>query len=144
MSHFSILPAHLTVIETWIVRFFVRPSPSIHPKSSPLLTLPINQLLLTILTIGPWALFLAYDLLLYALRTIHYEIPVIGGRATGARRPAKPTLEQRPDGRRRVMSITFGDAAGMEVDGREGVRRRRKEGEGEGLDGSRGDEAVGE
>ena len=43
------------------------------------------------------------------------------------------------------MSMSFGDAAGVdgEEGGREGVRRRRKE-EGEGLDGSGADEAVGE
>lgn len=91
---------------------------------------------MALLCIGPWLLLLTYDMLLYIVRATYYEIPYVGGRAQGKGKPAKPTLEQRPDGRRRKFSIT-GQASDNEDDeyhhvdgGRpdhngDGARRRR-------------------
>ncbi|KAF6239029.1 hypothetical protein HO173_002901 [Letharia columbiana] len=115
MSWFSILPANLTVIETWIIRFF---------------------LLLGIMTIGPWALFLIYDVLLYIIRAVAYEIPYFGGRARGRGRPRAPSLKERPNGRRRTFSIS-GPSSGFVVgdeNDKAGLKRR-------GLDGGVRDEA---
>lgn len=64
------------------------------------------QLLLGIATIGPWAILLFYDLLLYIVRWITYEIPYFGGRARGRRKPRAPSLAERPNGRPRSFSIT--------------------------------------
>ena len=83
------------------------------------------QVLLGTLTIGPWAFLIAYDILLYIWRAATYEIPVIGGRARGRRRPVAPTLGERPGGRRRAFSLT----------GTEGDEEGDK-------DGSVGDDAV--
>ncbi|CAF9941958.1 hypothetical protein IMSHALPRED_003117 [Imshaugia aleurites] len=115
MPWFSILPAYLTVIETWIIRFF---------------------LLLGVMTIGPWALFLIYDMILYIIRAVAYEIPVYGGRARGRRRPLAPSLVERPNGRRRTFSIS-GPSSGFMVgdeNDKAGLKSR-------GLDGNLRDEA---
>ncbi|CAD6571980.1 MAG: hypothetical protein ASARMPRED_004935 [Alectoria sarmentosa] len=116
MSWFSILPANLTVIETWIIRFF---------------------LLLGIMTIGPWVLFLVYDVILYVIRALAYEIPYSGGRARGRQRPRAPSLVERPNGKRRTFSIS-GPSSGFVVgdeNDKGGLKRRY-------LDGSVRDEAV--
>ncbi|KAF1813014.1 hypothetical protein P152DRAFT_379907, partial [Eremomyces bilateralis CBS 781.70] len=84
MSWFSILPSDWTNVEAWLTRFF---------------------LMLALLTIGPWVVILAYDVLLYILRFIMYEIPVVGGRARGRQRPTAPSLTERPDGERRDLSL---------------------------------------
>ena len=120
MSWFSILPAHLTIVETWIIRFFV--SPLQFPFSKSRLT--ETQLLLGICTIGPWALLIVYDLILYIIRSIGYEIPYIGGRARGRRRPRAPSLVERPNGRPRSFSINVNAATGFDNDDRDGVRER--------------------
>jgi hypothetical protein len=44
--------------------------------------------------------------LLYIWRAGTYEIPVIGGRARGRGRPVAPSLSERPDGRKRTLSLT--------------------------------------
>lgn len=57
------------------------------------------------LTIGPWAVLLVYDVLLYIWRSITHEVPLIGGRARGKARPRAPSLKERPDGHRRRFSL---------------------------------------
>jgi len=84
MAWFSILPDNLSVVETWAARIF---------------------LFLGMLTIGPWAMLLVYDVLLYIWRSIAHEIPYIGGRARGKARPRAPSLKERPDGHRRKFSL---------------------------------------
>ncbi|KAK3111639.1 hypothetical protein LTR53_012900 [Teratosphaeriaceae sp. CCFEE 6253] len=85
MGLLSILPASLSAIELWLTRVF---------------------LLLAIVTVGPWLLLLAYDLVLYAWRSAMYEFPVYGGRARGlANRPRAPSLTERPSGHRRHISL---------------------------------------
>lgn len=64
------------------------------------------------MTIGPWAFLILYDILLYIWRAGTYEIPIIGGRARGRRRPVAPSFSERPSGRRRAFSLT-----GTEYDG---------------------------
>lgn len=103
MSWFSILPAHLTVIETWVIRLFVGFDLTKLCERRTLLSL---QLLLGIATIGPWAILIVYDLLLYIIRSISYEIPYFGGRARGRRKPKAPSLAERPNGRPRSFSIS--------------------------------------
>ena len=120
MSWFSILPAHLTIIETWIIRFFVGPKCS----SSTDQMLTSRKLLLGICTIGPWALMLVYDLILYISRSIAYEIPYFGGRARGRRRPRAPSLAERPNGRPRSFSISMNASTGLDTDDKAGMRER--------------------
>jgi hypothetical protein len=55
--------------------------------------------------IGPWAILVIYDLILYVFRAVTYEIPVIGGRARGKARPRAPSLTERPNGHRRNFSL---------------------------------------
>jgi hypothetical protein len=55
--------------------------------------------------IGPWAALLVYDLILYLVRSVTYEIPVVGGRARGKARPRAPSLTERPTGRPRRFSL---------------------------------------
>ena len=100
-----------------------------------LLTFP-PQLLLGVMTIGPWALFLVYDMMLYIIRAVAYEVPYFGGRARGRRRPRAPSLVERPNGRRRTFSFS-GPSSGFMVgdeNDKAGLKRR-------GLDGSLRDEA---
>ncbi len=68
------------------------------------------------MTIGPWALFIIYDVLLYLVRAVAYEIPYIGGRARGRQRPRAPTLAERPNGRARTFSIGGPMTSGSETD----------------------------
>ncbi|KAH9877304.1 hypothetical protein IAQ61_002668 [Plenodomus lingam] len=84
MGLLSILPASFAVVETWITRLF---------------------LFIGALIIGPWVALLLYDLVLYILRAVSYEIPVIGGRARGKARPRAPSLTERPSGHRRKFSL---------------------------------------
>lgn len=134
MSWFSILPANLTIVETWIIRFFVSP-----PCLAPSISAHAPQLLLGIITIGPWAILIVYDILLYLVRAIAYEIPYFGGRARGRRRPRAPSLAERPNGRRRTFSISgaisgsegvTSGTSGSEGDEKEGLRKRWSEGDG--------------
>ncbi|KAF2111705.1 hypothetical protein BDV96DRAFT_649682 [Lophiotrema nucula] len=84
MGLLSILPANLITLETWLTRLF---------------------LFLALVTIGPWAVLLLYDLFLYVFRSITHEIPVVGGRARGRARPRAPSLTERPSGHRRKFSL---------------------------------------
>lgn len=84
MAWFSILPDNFSVVETWAARVFI---------------------FLGMLTIGPWAVLLVYDVLLYIWRSITHEVPLIGGRARGKARPRAPSLKERPDGHRRTFSL---------------------------------------
>ena len=130
MSWFSILPAHLTVVETWIIRFFVSPFPNpLKPNAH-----ESSQLFLGTVTIIPWVLALIYDMLLYLIRAISYEIPYYGGRAQGKLRPQAPKLTERPNGRKRTFSISSPVGDGAVGSGKE--RRTGKEDE------SSEDEAV--
>ncbi|MCJ1466591.1 hypothetical protein MMC07_005211 [Pseudocyphellaria aurata] len=103
MTWLSILPAHLTVVETWITRFF---------------------LLLGIVLILPGLLLIVYDLVLYLVRAIAYEVPYFGGRARGRQRPRAPSLAERPNGRARTFSIGGPVMSGSDSEGREGMRWR--------------------
>ena len=84
-----------------------------------------SQLLLGVCTIGPWALMLVYDLVLYIIRSIAYEIPYFGGRARGKRRPRAPSLAERPNGRPRSFSLNVNASTGSDdVDDKDGIRER--------------------
>jgi hypothetical protein len=82
MGWFSLLPENLSAVETWVVRLF---------------------LVLTVITIGPWAVLIIYDLLLYIWRAVAHEIPFVGGRARGRARPRAPSLTERPSGHPRHL-----------------------------------------
>ena len=56
--------------------------------------------------IGPWALLLVYDAVLYIFRAATYDMPYIGGRARNRPRPRAPSLSERPSGRARTFSLT--------------------------------------
>ena len=83
-----------------------------------------HQLLLGVITIGPWALIIIYDFLLWIVRSIVYGIPYIGGRARGKRRPRAPSLAERPSGRPRSFSFKGQQMTGSEHDHRDGVKAR--------------------
>lgn len=53
-----------------------------------------------------------FDIVYYFARIIAYELPFIGGRANGERRPRAPTLTERPSGRRRAFSLRGEEVAG--------------------------------
>jgi hypothetical protein len=61
--------------------------------------------------LGPWIIFLVYDLLLYISRAVTYEVPYIGGRARGRQRPIAPCLVEKPNGRPRGFSINASAAS---------------------------------
>lgn len=82
LSWLSIAPHQFYVYETWLVRAF---------------------LFLGIVTIGPWVVFLFYDLVLFAWHVATYDIPYLGGRAKGRARLRAPSLTERPDGRPRTL-----------------------------------------
>lgn len=87
------------------------------------------------MTIGPWAVLLVYDIILYIVRAIAYEVPFFGGRARGRGRPLAPSLKERPNGRRRTFSISTGSGSASDERGK--LRNRIMEN----LDSS-GDETV--
>ncbi|KAK7514644.1 uncharacterized protein IWZ02DRAFT_372959 [Phyllosticta citriasiana] len=89
----SILPEQLSAFEAWVARFFI---------------------LLSAITIGPWAFLIVYDVILYLVRTILYELPAIGGRARGKRRPRAPSLTERPSGNKRHFNFVRPNAAADE------------------------------
>ncbi|KAK8191602.1 hypothetical protein HDK77DRAFT_70225 [Phyllosticta capitalensis] len=84
MVWLSILPEQLSAFEAWVARFFI---------------------LLSAITIGPWVFLIIYDVILYLVRTIMYELPAIGGRARGKRRPRAPSLTERPSGTKRHFNF---------------------------------------
>lgn len=51
---------------------------------------------------SPWLLAILYDFLFWICRSIWHEIPVVGGRAQGYRRPRAPSLAD--VGRRRSFA----------------------------------------
>ncbi|KAF2280065.1 uncharacterized protein EI97DRAFT_454991 [Westerdykella ornata] len=85
MRHFSLLPEQFSGFETWVTRV---------------------SLALAAFFIGPFILLLIYDFILYLFRSLTYEIPVIGGRARGERRPRAPSLRERPNGHLRRISLS--------------------------------------
>ena len=87
----------------------------------PKLTRFALQLLLGIITIGPWAILLVYDMVLYIVRAIAYEVPFFGGRARGRGKPLPPSLKERPNGRRRTFSISTGSGSASDEHG--GLRK---------------------
>ncbi|KAF2863882.1 hypothetical protein K470DRAFT_254756 [Piedraia hortae CBS 480.64] len=84
MGVFSILPDHLSVIETWLVRLFI---------------------VLAAITIGPWLIMLLYDFGLYAWRSATYDLPGIGGRTRGKGHPRPPSFVEHFDGNKRSLGI---------------------------------------
>lgn len=102
MGFMSILPASFSTFETWLTRIFVRPYTRKVPS---LYTNKAKQLVIGLVMIGPWAILVIYDLILYAFRAVTYEIPVVGGRARGKARPRAPSLTERPNGHRRKFSL---------------------------------------
>lgn len=75
-------------------------------------------------------------MVLYVIRAIAYEIPHYGGRARGRRRPQAPTLRERPDGRKRTLSLSGVPGSGSASDKKEGHKRRRS------LDSNEGEELT--
>jgi hypothetical protein len=102
MSWFSILPASISFIETWLIRIFVSGLPKLWRVR---LTDAIFKIVLGALTIGPWLLFIIYDLVLYVFRAATYDIPYVGGRARNRPRPRAPSLTERPSGRTRTFNL---------------------------------------
>lgn len=103
MGFLSILPEYLSPVETWIGRVFVSRSKRVQHTFH---NAKLSQLVLAILTVGPWLLVLLYDLVLYIWRSATYELPGIGGRARGRHRPRAPSLTERPSGHKRQFSLT--------------------------------------
>ncbi|KAL1991326.1 hypothetical protein VTN49DRAFT_5318 [Thermomyces lanuginosus] len=85
MAWYSVLPENLSALEAWIAKFFI---------------------VLGLITMGPWAALVVFDFVYYILRVTTYELPIIGGRARGRRKPRAPSLTERPNGRRRAFSWT--------------------------------------
>ena len=75
---------------------------------------------------GPWALVLAYDFVLYIWRSTTYKIPVVGGEARGRQRPRAPSLTKRPSGHRRQISLVGTDAAVFEEEDETGQQYRQR------------------
>lgn len=71
MAWYSLLPSHLTVYETWVIRVC---------------------LFLAVLNLSPWFVAILYDLVLWICRSLWHEVPVVGGRAQGRIRPRRPGL----------------------------------------------------
>lgn len=69
------------------------------------------------MTIGPWAALVIYDIILYIVRAIAYEVPFFGGRARGRGRPRAPSFIERPNGRRRTFSISTGSGSASDEHG---------------------------
>lgn len=107
MSWYSILPPELVYLEVWAAKLFS---------------------VLALLSITPCLALIIFDIILYMYRVILYEIPVVGGRSRGTRRPRAPSLSERPDGRRRAFSFT-----GVGVGSGSGCQPRSTSG-GSGLD----------
>jgi hypothetical protein len=85
---------------------------------------------------GPWVLLVVYDIILFLVRTVMYDVPVVGGRARNRPRPRAPSLAERPSGRPRTFSMTVPGLSSLPnptpdstTDARDGVRHRSKHGE---------------
>jgi len=85
------------------------------------------------MTLLPWIALIVYDAVLYIFRIIAYEIPVIGGRARDRPPPGAPSLSERPDGRRRVLSVSLpglgASAQEAAVESIDGLKRRLVDGQ---------------
>ena len=79
------------------------------------------------ITIGPWLLFLLYDILLYLWRSATYELPYLGGRARGRQRPRAPSLVERPNGHTRGFSFPGTISSGSAVAEMNNVTKRGTE-----------------
>ncbi|KAK6379377.1 hypothetical protein LTS17_006295 [Exophiala oligosperma] len=101
MAWYSILPTHLTVYETWIIRGF---------------------LLLAVINLLPWILAILYDACLYVGRVIYHEIPFFGGRARGEHRPRAPSLRDRVR-RMSFVDLVTGSGSAPSTPTRGGTRR---------------------
>lgn len=102
-----------------------------HPYFYPIVTVMATcssfvQLLLCLLTVGPWLLLIVYDFFLYVFRALTYEIPYVGGRARGRQRPRAPSLAGRPTGHRRAFSIGGPIISGGEPDNKDVLRDRSR------------------
>ncbi|KAL4810294.1 hypothetical protein BDV18DRAFT_55663 [Aspergillus unguis] len=76
MAWYSILPAELIYLESWIMRCF---------------------LFLGAVTLLPWITLIILDMCLYTWRLGTYYIPAVGGRARGMQRPRAPSLNELPE-----------------------------------------------
>ncbi|KAL2829659.1 hypothetical protein BDW59DRAFT_141756 [Aspergillus cavernicola] len=106
MAWYSILPADLIYLESWVVRCF---------------------LFLGLVTILPWVALIIFDMALYIWRLVAYEVPVVGGRARGEQRPRAPSLNEIPE----MFGLGGYDENNREKDrnirgggGTEGLKRR--------------------
>lgn len=114
--------ADLRTSRSYAILLKTSPTTNIHPSPP--------QFLLGLITIVPWAALILFDAALYLYRMILWELPWIGGRARGERRPRAPSLNERPDGQRRafglrgVEEINSGEGEG-EDDGDGGAGRSR-------------------
>ena len=128
MSWFSILPSSIAFIEIWIVRFFVSLIDGLknNYSSEGTWTDSYFQLVLGLITIGPWFLLIIYDMFLYVFRTATYELPYVGGRARNRPRPRAPSLSQRPSGRPRAFSSLTIPGTAVEIieEGVDGLKQR--------------------
>ena len=101
MGLLSLLPDEYASVETWLKRMFVRLCLIQHHNR----LLTALQFFFGLVMIGPWVFLVIYDLVLYIVRSIAYEVPVVGGRARGKARPRAPSLTERPSGHRRKFSL---------------------------------------
>ncbi|KAI9748192.1 MAG: hypothetical protein M1815_003452 [Lichina confinis] len=113
MPWFSILPPYLSFVEVWAARVFF---------------------VLAMITIGPWLLFLLYDILLYLWRSATYELPYLGGRARGRQRPRAPSLVERPNGHTRGFSLPGTISSGFTVTETNDATKRGSEDDVDGSD----------
>lgn len=103
-AYLALHPARAVEHRRGLDRPLLRRLLSCWPRQTPLIL--SSQLLLGLLSVGPWVLIIVYDFTLYLCRSATYEIPVVGGRARGRLRPRVPSLAERPSGRPRGFSFT--------------------------------------
>ncbi|KAJ8111975.1 hypothetical protein OPT61_g5551 [Boeremia exigua] len=115
MGLLSILPASFSTVETWLTRIFM---------------------VFGLMIIGPWAILVVYDLILYVFRAVAYEIPVVGGRARGKTRPRAPSLTERPNGHRRRFSLARPKEDTGSSTGADTPEARSRQSKGENYNGS--------
>jgi hypothetical protein len=118
MAWYSILPQELTHVESWAARVFVCCVSSPEPPYDAVADLPrILQVVLGLLTIGPWAFLIFLDATIWLYRMVLWEFPCVGGRARGYQRPRAPSLNERPDGQRRAFGLRGVETDTGESDG---------------------------
>ncbi|KAJ0426058.1 hypothetical protein BJY00DRAFT_123845 [Aspergillus carlsbadensis] len=99
MAWYSLLPAELLYVESWVVRCFF---------------------FLGLVTICPWLALIIFDMALYTWRLVTYNIPWVGGRARGMQRPRAPSLNELPD-RFGLSAASENEKAGLDVGASGGV-----------------------